>query len=176
MRRILIVLLVFLSACAPVQLGGGAFSPLQTDDGVATLPGPGVWFVKLDSVFYNVPLSAGNQTFKGEFSYSDIRVGAKKTKGVDWVKLENPILPELWGLELARQEATRNITDVLESGGSKDYSYRDGLGLILKITVPNDAVPGAYPLTMQLKSVNSSEVGFALMRVVLKGPDAPKPE
>jgi hypothetical protein len=177
MRRILIVLLVFLSACAPTQLGAGVFSPLEAKSGDISLPGPGEWFVRLDRVLYNVPLSAGNQTFKGEFSYSELQTGAKKTKGVNWVKLDTPLLiPKNWGLEIARQEATRNITDVLESGGSKDYSYRDGLSLIFKIMVPNDVTPGTYPFTLSLKSVDSSETGFAFLTVILKAPDAPKPE
>ena len=177
MRRILIVLLVFLSACAPTQLGGGVFSPLEAKNGEISPSGPGEWFVRLDRVLYNVPLSAGNQTFKGEFSYGDLQTGAKKTKGVNWVKLDTPLLiPQNWGLEIARQEATRNITDVLESGGSKDYSYRDSLSLIFKVTVPNDVTPGAYPFTLSLKSVDSSETGFAFMSVVLKGSDVPKSE
>jgi hypothetical protein len=177
MRRIFIVLLVLLSACAPAQLGGGAFSPLEAKDGEISLLGPGEWFVRLDRVLYNVPLSAGNRTFKGEFSYGELQTGAKKTKGVNWVRLDTPLLiPKNWGLEIARQEATRNITDVLESGGSKDFSYRDSLSLIFKVTVPNDVTPATYELTLPLKSVDSSETGFAFLTVILKAPDAPKPE
>ena len=177
MRRILVLLLVFLSACAPTQLGGGVFSPLESKDGEIGLPGPGEWFVRLDRVIFNVSLSTGNRTFKDEFQYGEIQTGAKKTKGVNWVKLETPLLiPNKWGLEIARQEATRNITDVLESGGSKDYSYRDRLSLILKVTVPNDVTPETYPFTLSLKSVDSSETGFAFMSVILKAANAPKPE
>ena len=133
--------------------------------------------MRLDRVLYSVSLATGKQTFKDEFSYGDIQNGAKKTKGVNWVKLDDlSLIPKKWGLEIARQEATRNITDVLESGGSKDFSYRDSLSLILKVTVPNDVTPGAYPFTLSLKSVDSSETGFAFMSVILKAPDAPKPE
>lgn len=165
MRQIFIVLLVFLSACAPAQLGGSVFSPFEEDKGMVSISGPGVWFVKSESMKFNVPLSIRNRAFAdAKFGYDEIQLGAKKSATVEWLKLESPVTPANWTLELARQEVTRSIVDVDED---RSYSFQDRLSVTFKLTISNGTLPGPYNVAMNLRLVDSKTVSSKQLRVIL---------
>ena len=160
MRRILFVLLVFLSACAPTQVGTGVFAPFTAKGGQVGIPGPGIWYVKVRS-FMSLPISTSNKAFADKVTYSDIRVGFSRTESGDWVKVDGIKVPDGWGLELARQELTRSISDVDERNGSKTHTFSDELHLVFKVVVPNGVTSGSFPLGAQLGLYASAEKGVA---------------
>jgi hypothetical protein len=175
MRRILILVLVFLSACAPAQLGTGVFAPFKAEDGRVAILTPGTWFVKVRT-FISIPISARNKAFDDKITYEDIRIGFSRTESGDWIKVENTKVPDGWNLELARQEVTRSISDVDEKGGSKTYTFSDDIHLVFKVVVPNGVTPGSYPVGAQLGLYASVEKGVAGFLVELGAKDKSIPQ
>jgi hypothetical protein len=175
MRRILFVLLVFLSACAPTQVGTGVFAPFTVNENQVGIPGPGIWYVKVRS-FMSIPISIRNKAFDGKIGYEDIRVGFSRPESGDWIKVDSIKVPDGWNLELARQEVTRSISDVDESGGSKTYTFSDSLNLVFKVVVPNGVTSGSYPLGAQLGLYASAEKGVAGFLVTLGAKDKSIPQ
>jgi hypothetical protein len=175
MRRILFVLLLFLSACAPTQVGTGAFAPFTAKDSQVGIPGPGIWYVKVRT-FISIPISIRNKAFDDKITYSDIRVGFSRTESGDWIKVDSTKVPDGWGLELARQEVTRSISDVDEKGGSKTYTFSDELNLVFKVVVPNGVTSGSFPLGAQLGLYASAEKGVAGFLVNLGAKDKSIPQ
>jgi hypothetical protein len=170
MHKLLVVLLIFLSSCAPTQVGTGAFAPFTVKGSQVGIPGPGIWFVKV-TTFISVPISIRNKVFDGKISYDDIRVGFSRTESGDWIKVENTNVPAGWNLELSRQEVTRSISDVDEKGGSKTYTFGDEVTLVFKVVVPNGVTSGSFPVGAQLGLYASAEKGVAAFLVSLGAKD-----
>jgi hypothetical protein len=147
-----------LTGCAPSVVGGSAFNPIKTDiDKPAVVTAGSTWYVKVDDLLtiLAVDLKVRDQDMDGLFqSRSDISVGNKKEKNVNWVALEDKLLlQEGWGMELVSQVGTREIAEV----GTTSYQFRDHLDLIFAIRVPADAEPRLYPILASVKGVSGTK-------------------
>jgi hypothetical protein len=148
----------FLTGCAPSVVGGSAFNPIKTNlDTPAVVTAGSTWYVKVDDLrtILAVDLKVRDQDLEGSFqSQSDISVGNKREKNVNWVALEDKLLlQEGWGVELVSQVGSREISEV----GTTSYGFRDHLDLVFAIRVPADAEPNLYPILASIRGLSGAK-------------------
>jgi hypothetical protein len=172
MRNVPLLLLgLTMIGCAPISFAPGAssFSPFDLKAGVVSVTGPGVWYVRAP-MQVDVDRKIRDNVFKGFYGYDDLSVGFKQTQGVTWLKLNGSDKPDAWQVGLARQEATREISSVRQEGDTRYYTFRDSMGVVLSVTVPNGVQPGKYPVTAEVGSLSSSDTDEARFVVDIASP------
>jgi hypothetical protein len=154
----LLLLGLTMIGCAPTSFAPGAssFSPFDLKAGAVSVAGPGVWFVRAP-VSVSVSRSISDNVFEGFYGYNDVSVGYKQTQGVLWMKLNGAKAPEGWQVDLARQEATRQITNVRQEGNTRYYNSRDSISVVVSVTVPNGVQPGQYPVSLGVESLSTGD-------------------
>lgn len=167
----LLLLGLTMIGCAPVSFapGAGSFSPFDLKAGVVSVTGPGVWYVRAP-MQVDVDRKIRDNVFKGFYGYNDLSVGYKQTQGVTWLKLNSTKGSDGWQVSLARQEATREISSVRQEGDTRYYTFRDSIGVVFSVTVPNGVQPGKYPVTAEVGSLSSSDTDEARFVVDIASP------
>jgi hypothetical protein len=172
MRKVSLLLLgLTMMACAPTSFAPGAssFSPFDLKAGAVSVTGPGVWYVRTP-VYVSVSRSISDSVFEGFYGYSDVSVGYKKTHGVTWMQLNKAKAPESWQVGLARQEATREITNVRQEGDTRYYNFRDSMNVVLSVTIPNGVQAGKFPVNLEVGSLSTGDTDEAQFVIEVVAP------